>query len=61
MSGVQLSLGKGKEKYFNVYLLCFPIPKSATKYIISISYVKFPKCTKSGESVQLLAGCTKRG
>lgn len=37
VSGVQLSLGKGKEKCFNVCLLCFPIPKPATKYIKAIN------------------------
>lgn len=37
VSGVQLSLGKGKQSCFNVCLLCFPIPKSAKKYIMAIS------------------------
>lgn len=37
VSGAQLSLGKGKERCFNVCLLCFPIPESATKYIKAIN------------------------
>lgn len=37
VSGAQLSLGKGKERCFNVCLLCFPIPESATKCIKAIN------------------------